>query len=208
VISVADTGTGMDEATRACIFEPFFTTKPLGQGTGLGLSTVLGIVEQSGGHVTFESAKGRGTTFEIYLPRTEETEPPPPSQPGAAAASPSATILLVEDEVSVRSVVKAILEDEGYHVIAVASAEEALRITEAVEPPIDLLLTDVIMPVLGGRELAERVRMTRPDARVLLMSGYIDGGSTVASGVAFLQKPFTPAQLEEQVRATLASRRR
>jgi two-component system cell cycle sensor histidine kinase/response regulator CckA len=206
VISVTDTGIGMDDETRARMFEPFFTTKPVGEGTGLGLSTVLGIVEQSGGHVTVESAPGRGTTFGIYLPRTDETAPTPPSTPDPAP-SEAATILVVEDEDSVRSVVRAILDLSGYRVIAVASAEDALKVAEAPEHAIDLLLTDVVMPGIGGRELADRVLAARPGLRVLFMSGYIEGGPTMTPGLSFLQKPFTPDELEAKVRASLASRR-
>jgi two-component system cell cycle sensor histidine kinase/response regulator CckA len=207
VISVTDTGIGMDQATRSRMFEPFFTTKPAGQGTGLGLSTVLGIVEQSGGHVTVDSAPSRGTTFEIYLPRTDETTAVPPSKPDGDAVKDVPTILVVEDEDSVRSVVRAILDLSGYRVIAVSSAEDALRIAEAAEPSFDLLLTDIVMPGIGGRELADRVAAARPNARVLFMSGYIEGGPTMTPGVSFLQKPFTPDELEAKVRASLASRR-
>jgi PAS domain S-box-containing protein len=205
VISVTDTGIGMDEATRSRIFEPFFTTKPAGQGTGLGLSTVFGIVEQSGGHVTVDSAPARGTTFEIYLPRTDEN-PTPPAKAEPATGN-AATILVVEDEDSVRSVVRAILDLSGYRVIAVASAEDALRIAESGEPSIDLLLTDMVMPGIGGRELADRITRALPHLRVLFMSGYIEGGPAMTPGLSFLQKPFTPDELEAKVGALLASGR-
>jgi CheY-like chemotaxis protein len=208
VISVIDTGAGMDAATRARIFEPFFTTKPVGQGTGLGLATVLGIVEQSGGHVTVDSAPGRGTTFEVYLPRTEEAEAPVTSRsgPGSGTSATAATILLVEDEDSVRAVVRGILDRHGYEVIAASSAEDALSILEAQSPRVDLLLTDVVMPGRDGHELAERVRAMRPNARVLFMSGNAERHSE-HPGAAFLQKPFSPGELAEKVRATLAAPR-
>jgi PAS domain S-box-containing protein len=206
VISVADTGVGMDEATRARIFEPFFTTKEVGRGTGLGLSTVLGIVEQSGGRVTVDSAPGRGTKFEIFLPRTEEIEAPPPSLADVGAPPTGARVLLVEDDDSVRSVVASILE-RTYEVLTAKNADEALRIVETEERTIDVLVSDVVMPGMGGSELAARVRKERPLARVLFMSGFVSRVPTLSRGMAFLQKPFTPDELEKKIRALLTSRR-
>jgi CheY-like chemotaxis protein len=214
VLTVSDTGAGMDEATQGRIFEPFFTTKPKGKGTGLGLSTVLGIVQQSGGHVTAESAPGRGATFRIYLPRTEEARAPglsilpPDIEPGPVPArGGSETVLLVEDEGQLRVLARDILRGSGYHVLDAPNATEAIRIADRHAGPIHLLVTDVVMPHISGRELVRRLSITRPRMRVLYMSGYTDdtivNHGIVDPGVAFLQKPITPDALLHKVREAL-----
>jgi PAS domain S-box-containing protein len=208
-IAVSDDGVGIDQATLARIFEPYFTTKDRERGTGLGLATVLGIVEQSGGHIDVESTVGEGTTFRVYLPRQ--------SVPAVGSATPVATspdlaggretILLAEDEEAVRSLTAMILERSGYRVIAAADGIAALEAAAAHDGPIDLLLTDVIMPRLNGRELATRFAERHPSARVLFMSGYagdsLSAQGVLDSSVAFLAKPFLPAELARTVREVL-----
>jgi PAS domain S-box-containing protein len=208
VLSVADTGCGMDAATVAQVFEPFFTTKGVGQGTGLGLSTVYGIVEQSGGHITVESELGRGTTFRVYLPWSEpdagtETD-------GDVPPDASETVLVVEDEPLVRELVAEMLQSAGYQVLVAGGGAEAIRLAESHAGPIQLLLTDVVMPELGGRELARQLADRRPEVRVLYMTGYTDDvvlrHGDLGPGAAILQKPFTAAALARQVREALGSR--
>jgi signal transduction histidine kinase/CheY-like chemotaxis protein len=208
LLSVADTGVGMDAETRARAFEPFFTTKPLGTGTGLGLATVLGIVEQSGGFVFIESERGHGTTVRILLPATEEAasvepeKPEPEPEPEHAPAGRE-TIVLVEDDDAVRGLVAAMLEAQGYAVYATGDPFEAIE--RCRRGPCDLLLTDVVMPKLGGRTVARRVRAVAPDTRIILMSGYVDG-SVDDIGFPFLQKPFTSEVLARTVRDVLEGR--
>ena len=208
-LSVRDTGLGMDEKTKGRIFEPFFTTKGMGRGTGLGLSIVYGIVKQSGGYIYVQSEVGKGTKFEIYLPRAAE-EAPKSLQP-AGVEKPeggSERILLVEDEQIVRQMITTSLRSFGYKVVEAENGKEALATcTAAMEPPVDLLITDVIMPEMGGRELADHFIRIYPNAKVLYMSGYTDDASVrcnvLTRDVPFLQKPFTPALLTKKVRELL-----
>ena len=208
MLAMSDTGTGMDAATQAHIFEPFFTTKEHGKGTGLGLSTVYGIVKQSGGFVWVYSEPGLGSTFKIYLPLVEDAAE---SVPGPEARElpfgGSETILLVEDEEAVRTLASRILQERGYRVLESASPDDALQIAEHHQEPIALLLTDVVLPKMSGRKIAEHLTLLRPSMKVLYMSGYTDD-AIVRSGVleantAFLQKPFTPSGLARKVREVL-----
>ncbi len=206
-ISVTDTGTGMTSEVRARIFEPFFTTKEFGRGSGLGLATTFGFVKQSGGDITVESEPGKGSTFTIVLP----AEFAPRSPGGSSARSrtlPHGTeaVLLVEDEDAVRRIVKVTLESAGYRVTEAPNAAEALDTARRSGAKIDLVITDVVMPVMSGRELAERLAKDHPGLRILYMSGYTDDAVTrhgVGSGVSFLQKPFTPLALACKVREVL-----
>jgi PAS domain S-box-containing protein len=209
-LTVSDTGVGLDEETRTRIFEPFFTTKPRGKGTGLGLSTVLGIVQQSGGHVTVESTPDEGASFRVFLPRTTEARAPAPApraprQPVARRGSE--TVLLVEDEGQLRVLARDILRGAGYTVFEAPNAAEAIKVSQRHAGPIHLLVTDVVMPHIGGQELARRLGAERPRMRVLFMSGYTDDGivqdGTVDPNIAFLPKPITPDTLLGKVRETL-----
>jgi PAS domain S-box-containing protein len=216
LLSVKDTGFGMGPEVEKRIFEPFFTTKAVGSGTGLGLATVYGIVKQSAGYISLETARGRGTTFRVYLPRAVKAadepewpeEPLPPSPPPAPFDDRATeTILLVEDEDVVRDLAREVLEGRGYSVVAARHAGEALVVAERHPGPIHLLLTDVVMPHMGGRELAERVSPLRPGIRVLYVSGYTDDEvlrhGVMEAEVAFLQKPFTSETLLHRVRGLL-----
>jgi PAS domain S-box-containing protein len=210
MLSVADTGTGMDEATQLRMFEPFFTTKPMDKGTGLGLSTVYGLVKQYEGIVRVRSALGKGTTFEIYLPSALTTHrPASPSAPATAAERVDAvgTILLVEDEPAVRTVARRVLERAGYAVIEAPDGQTALRIAETRPGSIDLLLTDVVMSGMGGRQLAERFVATRAETKVLFASGQADDADELSeirqSRHAYLRKPFTPDELLRAVHGAL-----
>ena len=208
MLSVSDTGTGMDKETQSRIFEPFFTTKEKGKGTGLGLSTVYGIVKQSGGYVMVHSEEGRGTSFQIYLPRVEGTTEKHVVPAAATAVGGTETILLVEDEESVRQLVRDTLEAKGYRVIEGGDGEAGLAAATKHEGKIDLVITDVVMPGLGGRELVERLLKTRPGTKVLYLSGYTEDAilseGTIENGTAFLQKPFTLQNLSRKVREVLA----
>jgi PAS domain S-box-containing protein len=208
MLAVSDTGKGIPPDVRIRLFEPFFTTKERGKGTGLGLSTVYGIVKQSGGEIWVYSEPGRGSTFKIYLPRVTDDKPKP-----ARAAEPSPvergeeTLLLAEDEPGVRALARDVLRQRGYQVLEAMDVQDALRICREHPDRIDLLLTDVVMPVMSGRELAERVAEIRPEIKVLYMSGYTDN-IVVSHGVTsidkeFLQKPFTPRSLARKVRESL-----
>ncbi len=207
VLSVDDNGVGMDAATLARVFEPFFTTKPHGKGTGLGLSTVFGIVRQSGGHIGVTSQPGQGSSFRIYFPRTDEPlSPAVPSSRGPRLSRGSETLLLVEDDEQVRTVAREILEAQGYTVLPAATPREALGLAQR-SANIALLVTDLVMPEMNGKQLAERLLEQRPELRVLYMSGYSDnvlGSELVASlGSDFLQKPITPVSLATLVRQLL-----
>ena len=204
MLAVSDTGTGMDAETRAHIFEPFFTTKALGKGTGLGLATVYGIVRQSGGNTRVESAPGAGSTFTIYLPRVEGVLEQAVEAVTALPARGSETILVVEDQNEVRSLVQRILEEFGYVVLSAGEIADAFRIVERHGGPIHLLLTDMVMPEMNGVHLAERIVALRQEMAVLFMSGYTD--YAIVNHGRFIQKPFTPDALARKVRAVLDSR--
>jgi two-component system, cell cycle sensor histidine kinase and response regulator CckA len=208
MLAVSDTGVGMNEETQARIFEPFFTTKELGKGTGLGLSTVYGIVKQSGGCIWVYSEPGRGTTFKVYLPRVEEgTERAAPLVTQAPPPRGSETILLVEDEEMLRGLFEESLATSGYDVLTAKHGAEALGIAERHAGTIHLLLTDTVMPGMGGRELAKQLTEAREGLKVVYMSGYTDDAvvrhGVLAAEVAFLQKPFTPDALARKVREVL-----
>jgi CheY-like chemotaxis protein len=206
MVSVTDTGCGMDAATQKRIFEPFFTTKPKGKGTGLGLATVYGIVKQSGGGIWVTSRPGAGTTFTVYLPRVDGPVEDDASEPVEGPRG-TETILLVEDEAVVRDFVQRLLSRHGYVVHAMATSTAAVAHVTGGAAPIHLVLTDVVMPELGGRAVADAVRTRHPEARVLYMSGYTDD-AIVHAGIlddpaTFLQKPFAAPQLLRKVRDVL-----
>jgi len=208
LLAISDTGVGMDGATKARLFEPFFTTKDPGRGTGLGLATVYGIVKQSGGYIWAYSELGHGTTFKIYLPRVAQT--PETRESTISPLTPargSETLLVVEDQEEVRKLTKRVLEAQGYTVLAAGNGFEALEIVDRHPTQIHLMITDVVMPGMNGRELAQRASARRSDLKVLYVSGYT--GEAVLQhrllepGVAFLQKPFTPDVLARKTREVL-----
>ncbi|MFQ5576956.1 MAG: ATP-binding protein, partial [Anaerolineae bacterium] len=208
MLAVSDTGVGMSRETQARSFEPFFTTKETGKGTGLGLSTIFGIVKQSGGDIRVYSEEGQGSTFKIYLPvAAAEEVAAAESLRGGELRGGAETVLLVEDETAVRELASTVLRTQGYTVLQAADGAEALRVAGEYGAKIDLLLTDVIMPRMGGKELADRLVKARPGLKVLFTSGYT-GNAIVHHGVlepdlAFLQKPFSAVALARAVRQTL-----
>ena len=208
LLAMTDTGCGMNEETLSHIFEPFYTTKELGKGTGLGLATVYGIVKQSGGYIWVYSEEGRGTTFKVYLPRV--VSPLTDARVGrrdAEIGKGTETILVVEDAEPLRTLTKEFLTASGYTVLEAANGHEALRIARSYLGGIDLLLTDVVMPRMGGKSLAEQMMQLRPGTRVLYMSGYPNDGivqaGILAGGVTLLEKPFTREILSKRVRQVL-----
>jgi len=209
MLAVTDTGIGMSRDTRAHIFEPFFTTKGVGEGTGLGLATVFGIVKQSGGHVWVYSEPGWGTTFKVYFPRFGEVAEP--GRPALEAGPPpggTETILVVEDDEMIRSLIRDILESTGYRVLVADDPESGMKLIGEQEE-IHLLLTDLILPGMSGRELVDKVAELKPEIRVLFMSGYSDEAvarhGILEPGLAFLQKPFSRDALVRKVRDVLDS---
>ena len=209
MIAVSDTGTGMDAETVSQVFEPFFTTKETGKGTGLGLSTAYGIVKQSGGNIWVYSEPGKGSTFKVYLPRVEGAAEilSTDKEDFSAVANGTETILVVEDEVSLRNLIQKTLERSGYKVLLAATGDEALRLASINPEPIHLILTDVVMPGISGRQMVQQLHPFLPKAAVLFMSGYTDNAivhhGVLDQGVHFLQKPFTPAGLCKKLRAVL-----
>jgi PAS domain S-box-containing protein len=211
-LTVRDSGTGMTPEVKAHLFEPFFTTKPAGEGTGLGLATVYGIVKQSDGHIDVHSEPGRGTTFELWFPRTAELPAPAAPLPAPAIAAPrgSERILVVEDDPQVREVTVRALRAAGHPVLVAPGAREALALEPRELAGLDLLVTDVVMPGVDGRAVADELRRRRPDLRVLYVSGYTEDAvvarGVLGTGLAFLAKPFTPSALVARVRAVLDAR--
>jgi CheY-like chemotaxis protein len=208
MLSVSDTGVGMSAEVRNQVFEPFFTTKEKGKGTGLGLSTVYGIVKQSGGNIWVYSEPGKGTTFKIYLPRVDE--PPEEFKEKVEVKEiprGSETILLVEDEKEVLKLASRILKEQGYRILEAATGEEALKICKENKGPFHLLLTDVVMPQMSGRQLKERLGQVGQGFKVLYMSGYTDNAivhhGVLEKGMNFIQKPFTLEGLARKVREVL-----
>ncbi len=208
MLAVTDTGVGIDRAARARLFEPFFTTKEFGKGTGLGLATVYGIVKQSGGYIWVYSEPGQGATFKVYLPRVEPGGEPVAARPSPARAlGGTETILLAEDEAAVRNLARRVLEKHGYKLLLAATGRDGVQLATQHAGPIDLLVTDVVMPEMGGRELAQRLAALQPGLKVLYLSGYTDDmivrHGVLEAGVAFLQKPFTPDTLLRKIREVL-----
>ena len=208
MLAVSDTGVGMDAGTQARIFEPFFTTKEKGRGTGLGLATVYGIVKQSGGWIWVYSEPGHGTTFKVYFPRVAEVAAPATTSPAPpASVRGSETILVVEDDETIRNLVLKVLKGNGYTVLVAANGDEAERVAGQHHGRIHLLITDVVLPGLSGPEVARRLVTTRTDTRVLYLSGYTNDAvlrrGVLEAGVAFLQKPFTPGVLGRKIREVL-----
>ena len=208
MLTIADTGTGMSEEVKAHLFEPFFTTKPPGTGTGLGLATCFGIVKQNTGHINVHSELGRGTTFKIYFPQVQSAlESPRVRIMPTEATGGNETVLLVEDEPVVRELAVATLREKGYTVVEAVNGEEGLRMARQHDGKIDLVLTDVVMPVMGGKEMADALRTSHPDTKVLFTSGYTEDAmghhGVLRPGILFLQKPYMTATLARKVREVL-----
>jgi CheY-like chemotaxis protein len=209
MFSITDTGTGMSDEVKAHLFEPFFTTKPLDKGTGLGLATSYGIVKQNCGHIEVSSELGRGTTFCIYLPRVEQAILTPSLVDEPRSVGGNETLLLVEDEPAVRELNELILRELGYQVLTASDGLEALRLRPEAQE-VDLLITDIVMPNLGGHELARRLRLARPDLKILFTSGHTADKIAQVSdvqGTGFLQKPYRPDVLATKVRKMLEEKR-
>jgi signal transduction histidine kinase len=209
MLSVSDTGTGMTDEVKACLFKAFFTTKPSGKGTGLGLATCQTIVQQSGGHIGVYSEVGKGTTFKIYFPRVEQPlDVAARLIPTGPLPRGTETLLIVEDEPSVRHLARSVLEAQGYEVLSAPNGQDALHVArEHKGSPIRLVVTDVVMPLMGGKVMAEWLKTTYPDLKILFTSGYTDDAIThhgvLETGVEFLSKPYTPAMLARKVREML-----
>jgi CheY-like chemotaxis protein len=210
MLAVTDTGIGMDQETQAHIFEPFFTTKEVGKGTGLGLATIYGIVKQSDGHIWVSSEIGQGTTFKVYLPRLPQSvEKGAPAADAAQIECGNETVLLVEDAEMVRDFAKSVLTQNGYTILEARDGQEALQVCQDHSGPIHLLLTDVVMPGMSGRDLAEQIALLRPGIKILYMSGYTDDAivhhGLLGPDIAFLQKPFSTTGLVHKLREVLDS---
>jgi len=209
LLRVSDTGAGMDEETQARVFEPFFTTKPPGGGTGLGLATVFGVVEQSGAHITVDSTPGRGTSFTIYFPAESAQPSPSPVKPAIdlSLVDGTETVLLVEDDDQVRAALNRFLESHGYQVLAAADGHEALELCEKHDGPLDIVVTDVRMPGLRGPDLVRRLSSLRPDTPILYISGHTDSEPILREGPGpaevLLQKPFSAEVLAQKIREML-----
>ncbi len=210
LLTVSDTGVGMDQETISHIFEPFFTTKEVGKGTGLGLATVYGIIKQNGGFISVYSEPGQGTTFNIYIPRIQEEGEVEIKTSEPAMATGVGTILLVEDDNLVRRMTKGMLETLGYTVLAAESARQALSICKKKDTVIDLMITDVVMPGASGADLRTRVEAMRPGIKVLFMSGYtsdvIVHHGVLEEGVQFIQKPFAMNDLAQKIRELIGEK--
>jgi CheY-like chemotaxis protein len=206
-LTVSDTGIGMDEETKSHIFEPFFTTKGRNKGTGLGLSTVYGIVKQNNGYIQVDSAPGQGTTFQIYFPAVIGEENEQPDRTERSYPGKNETILLVEDEAEVRELARKILEGNNYRVLLAKDGQSALRIVEKYRKEIDLILTDVIMPGMSGRDVAREIQKRKPGIRVVYMSGYTDDAilphGILEENARFIQKPFGSFELLRIIREAL-----
>lgn len=208
MLAARDTGIGMDKETQEHIFDPFFTTKEIGKGTGLGLSTIYGIVKQNNGFIWVYSEPGQGSTFKIYLPKAKgDAEPLDKKRTPVKALGGSETILIAEDNNGLRKLMRTVLKQKGYKVLESESGEDALRVVEGHDGPIDLLVTDVVMPNMGGKDLADRLQSIYPQMKVIYMSGYTD--NTIAHhgvlerGLNFIEKPFTLEVLAHKVREVL-----